>query len=339
VTSTQRLPILPDEAPPAGHPVGDLLASLAVAVGLPLVILAGIVTDFRPAAAPSAGTSGATAPPPPDPAPATVADPDPDSRYLKWTPEMSAMKAVADAAERRSALLEAQTDRLMADLRKARDTARQAREELVGQELAHRERLESFAYQVAGMTQRIADGRDLETRLRAEAAQRQRLLADLETQGTAQSRELARLGSEVTAWTELGRSTQNRLVSAQRLADARGRELASLSSALAAERTEHARTRAERQQAQALADQRLVRLEQLESASRAQREDTARRLEELGQLATRREQRIGSLERALGQSESLAASQAKRLAEAEATIRSLQDAVKSLSSGLVPAPR
>jgi len=324
--------MLPDDDAPAADPLGDLLASLAVAIGLPLVILAGIVTDFRPSA--TTGPSG-TSQPPANP-PLAAAD-DEELRFRKWTPEMSAMKAVADAAERRSSLLEAQTDRMMADLRKARDTARQARVEQAEQELAHRERLESFAYQAAAMTQRIADGRDNASRLRSELAGRDRRVSDLEAQSADRAREIGRLGSEVSAWTELGRSTQNRLVAAQSLSEARGRDLSALSASLAAERADHARTRQDRQQAQALADQRMVRIAQLEEASRAQREEAERQAEEARQLATRREQRIGALERSLSQGEAEAAAQAKRLGEAEATIRSLQEAVKSLSAGLVPA--
>jgi len=89
----------------------DLLASLAVAVGLPLIMLAGIFNGFRPASLSSHGSMLASNGSGPGPA-------------RNWSPEMSAMNARLDEAEQRNAMLDAELEKLLSEIRQARDEAR-----------------------------------------------------------------------------------------------------------------------------------------------------------------------------------------------------------------------
>jgi chromosome segregation ATPase len=290
----------------------DLLASLAVAVGLPLIMLAGVLKGLNPdrvetrsalLSTTAAGTGGA------------------GGANRNWSPELSALQARLDESEQRNAMLDAELEKLLSEIREVREVARLARQEQAESEIVHRERLQGFAYQVAGMTQRLADGREAESTLHTEltaARQEGRSFAALADQRGAEN---GRLKGEVAALTEIGQVTQTRLVAVQNLADARKRDADSLTQQLSSERDLVAQTRQELASARALADQRLVQIGQLEAGRK--------------EITARGEERIGALQRSLDEVRGLAAKQAAELQAAEDGLTSLRQAVSQLSSGLV----
>ncbi len=303
----------------------DLLASLAVAVGLPLIMLAGIFNGLRPASVSQKASILAT----------VTTGSSPGGPVKNWSPELSAMQARLDEAEQRNAILDAELEKLLSEIRQVRDEARLAKQQQAEVEIVHRERLQGFAYQVAGMTQRIADGRDAEAKLRTELVSAQDRSRSYQSLADQRGAEITRLKGEVAALTEIGKSTQTRLVAVQNLADARKRDADSLTNQLASERALVAQTRQELTAARSLADQRLVQIGRLETERKESADFFASQVLEKNQLVVRRDQRIGSLERSLDEVRSLSSKQAAELQAAEASIGSLRQAVSSLSSGLV----
>lgn len=302
----------------------DLLASLAVAIGLPLIMLAGIFHGFRlPAFKHDSAMLASTT---------TGAGP---SQGPVISPEFSAMQARLEEAEQRNAMLDAELEKLTSEISQARDEARLARQEQAEVEIVHRERLQGFAYQVAGMTQRLADGRDGEAKLRSELMAVNERSQSLEKLATERGNEITRLKGEVAALTEIGKTSQTRLVAVQNLADARKRDADQLTGDLAKERNLLAQTRGELTSARALVDQQLAQIGRLEADRKSAADSFAAQILEKNQSMVRRDQRIGSLERSLEEARNTATKQAAALESAESTIGGLRQAVTSLSSGLV----
>jgi len=302
----------------------DLFASLAVAVGLPLIMLAGILKGLNPdpvarRASILATTNGGSSAGP----------------GRNWSPELSAMQARLDEAEQRNAILDAELEKLLSEIRQAREEARLAKQQQAEAEIVQRERLQGFAYQVAGMTQRIADGRETQATLRtglAKAQQEGRSVASLAGERGA---EINRLKGEVAALTEIGKIAQTRLVAVQNLADARKRDADALTNQIATERDQVAQARQELVSVRTLADQRLVQIGRLETERKESADAFRVQLLAKKQDLESRDQRIGSLERSLGEVRTLTAKQAAELQAAEVSLGSLRQAVSSLSSGLV----
>ena len=306
----------------------DILASLVVAVGLPLIMLAGIFQGFGPASLRHDGPLLASA------TVGTASSPG-QGPGGSVSPELSAMQSRLEEAEQRNAMLDSELERLLSEIGQARDEARLARQEQAEVEIVHRERLQGFAYQVAGMTQRISDGRDSASKLRAELVAAHDRTKSLEKLASDRGSEIARLQGEVVALTEIGKTAQTRLVAVQNLADARKRDADQLTNDLAKERALVAQTRGELASSRSLADQRLVQIGRLEADRRAAADSFAAQILDKNQLMVKRDQRIGSLERSLEDARATSLKQAAALQAADSTIGGLRQAVTSLSSGLV----
>jgi len=185
------------------------------------------------------------------------------------------------------------------------------------------------------MTQRIADGRDAESMLGADLVAATNRSRALEALSGERAVEISRLKAEVAALTEIGKSSQTRLVAVQNLADARKRDADSLTNQLATERSLVSQTRQELAMVRSMAEQRLAQIGRLESDRKASADSFASQILEKNQTLVRRDQRIGALERSLEDVRSTSAKQAAELKTTEGTIGGLREAVSSLSSGLV----